>query len=193
MYKDLNSKQRDVMFSCLIMANHSENEWEFEGKIFKCKAGQFVTSLDSIAKNCGKDVKVQSVRTALLKLEKWQFLTNKSTKTGRLLTICKWGTYQQDEKPTNNEGNRDLTNSQQTANKDLTPNKNVKNVKKVKNEKYVHYLELVDDFIKKYKKNPEFTSGIHYYLRIIKSCPLETMSPFLTLISPTTPRRVNFI
>ncbi len=109
MYKSLNSKQRDVLFACLMLTNHSENEWEFNGQIFKCKPGQFVTSLDSIAKNCGADVKVQSVRTALLKLEKWSFLTNESTKTGRLITICKWGAYQQDEKPTNKADNKDLT------------------------------------------------------------------------------------
>lgn len=139
MYKSLNSKQRDVLFSCLMLTNHAENEWEFNKQIFKCKPGQFVTSLDSIAKNCGSDVKVQSVRTALLKLEKWGFLTNESTKTGRLITICKWDTYQQEEKQANKATNRKPTKSQQRANKDLTTNKNVKNDNNEKNEKELIY------------------------------------------------------
>ena len=29
-----------------------------------------------------------------MKLQKWQFLTNESTKSGRLITICNWDTYQ---------------------------------------------------------------------------------------------------
>lgn len=135
MYKSLNSKQRDVLFSCLMMSNYTDNEWEFDGEIFKCKPGQFITSLDSIAKNCGKDVKVQSVRTALLKLEKWHFLTNKSTKTGRLITICKWDTYQSEDIETNKDSNKDLTKNQQRPNKDLTPIEEGKEGNKDKKDK----------------------------------------------------------
>ena len=125
MYRALNSKQRDVMIQCLLLANHQGQEWEWNGEIYKCEPGQFITSLDSLKKVCGADVKTQSIRTALLKLEKWQFLTNQSTKTGRLITIINWDTYQgQEEKLTKNS-----TKSQQSTNKELTTNKNVKNEK----------------------------------------------------------------
>lgn len=135
MYRSLNSKQRDVMTTCLLLANHSENEWEFSGDIYKCKPGQFITSLQKIADFCGNDVKVQSVRTALLKLEKWGFLTNKSTRQNRLITICKWDTYQKKEDGSNKDANSQPTNDQQTSNKQLTTNKNDKNLKNDNNNK----------------------------------------------------------
>ena len=127
MYRHMNSKQRDVMIQCLLLANHEENEWEWGSKIHKCKPGQFITSLSELAKKCAPDVSIQNIRTSLLKLEKWHFLTYESTKTGRLITICNWETYQSIENP-------DQQRDQQTANKELTTNKNVKNVKKVKEE-----------------------------------------------------------
>lgn len=139
MYKSLNSKQRDVMFACLLSANYYDNEWEFEGKIYKCEAGQFISSLDSISKLCANDVKVQSVRTALLKLEKWGFLTNKSTKTGRLITICNWDSYQSEEFYTNKDNNKASTKHQQSSNKELTTNKELKNIKEEK-EEIIEYL-----------------------------------------------------
>lgn len=127
MYKSLNSKQRDVMIQCLLLANHDENAWEWGTKMFTCKRGQFITSLESLKDLCAKDVKIQSVRTALLKLEKWSFLTNKSTKTGRLITILNWHIYQDILNEYNKDDNKELTNVQQTGNKELTTNKNVKN------------------------------------------------------------------
>jgi len=154
MYKSLNSKQRDVMFVCLITANHEQNEWVFDGEKFQCEAGQVVTSLDTIAKYCGKDVKVQSVRTALLKLEKWGFLTNKSTKTGRLITICKWDEYQPKEKSDNKAPNKDLTKSQQRPNKDLTSIEEEKNEKNEKNEKKTT-IPTKDEFIKHAEEKAE--------------------------------------
>jgi len=129
-YKSLNAKQRDVLIQCLLMANHQKKEWEWEGKPYECERGQFITSLDSITRNCGNDVKVQSVRTALLKLEKWRFLTSESTKTGRLITICNWETYQSKEGLSNKATNKALTKDQQSSNKALTPNKNGENGKK---------------------------------------------------------------
>jgi hypothetical protein len=136
MYKALNCKQRDVMIQCLLLADHHPNEWEWGSEIFKTNPGQFITSLDSLASSCSKEVSVQSVRTALLKLEKWNFLTNKSTKTGRLITIVNWETYQLCTDSTTKGTNKALTKNQQSSNKELTANKNdknVKNEKKVKN------------------------------------------------------------
>ena len=130
MYQNLNSKQRDVMMQVLMMASHEETEWEWQGEVCKIQPGQFVTSLDSIRQACGKDVKVQSVRTALLKLEKWHFLTNEATKHGRLITVVKWGDYQGDEVNTNKEINKEPTKLQQSSNKELTSIKNVKNNKR---------------------------------------------------------------
>ncbi|MEY9096319.1 hypothetical protein [Paenibacillus sp. RC84] len=128
MYKQLNSKQRDVMWTVLLLANHESNQWEFRGEIYSVKPGQFITSLDHLQENCASDVSIQSVRTALLKLEKHEFLTNESTMRNRLITVVNWGFYQGIE----DEPTKSLTGSQQSPNKELTTNKNVKNDKNEK-------------------------------------------------------------
>lgn len=137
MYRQLNSKQRDVMFAVLLLANHESNTWEFRGEVYSVKPGQFITSLDSLKENCASDVSTQNIRTALLKLEKHGFLTNESTKKNRLITVVNWGLYQSCEDTTNKEINRQPTNNQQTANKQLTTNKNDKELKNDKKDKKV--------------------------------------------------------
>ncbi|WP_132769797.1 hypothetical protein [Tepidibacillus fermentans] len=109
MYQKLNSKQRDVMITCLLLANHNESKWEYKGEIYSVKSGQFVTSLESLKKHCASDVTIQNIRTALKKLETWGFLTNESTKEGRLITIVNWEFYQSGEDITNKETNKELT------------------------------------------------------------------------------------
>lgn len=118
LYKDCNSKQRDILINLLLMVNHKTNKWIFKGEEHEVKSGQVVTSLESIANMCAKDVSVQNVRTALLKFEKHGFLTNKSTNKNRLITIVNWDLYQSDEEK--------QQANQQATNKQLTTNKNVR-------------------------------------------------------------------
>lgn len=139
MYQDLNAVQRDVLLQCLLAANHKPKQWEWQGKIFECKAGQFITSLDSLIKLCAKGTSIRNVRTALVKLEKWQFLTNESTKTGRLITVINWDTYQNCDEQTDKVIDKEATKSRQSTDKEPTTNKNVK---KDKNEKKDIYGEF---------------------------------------------------
>jgi len=169
MYKNLNAVQRDVMINCLLLANHQPNEWEWKGKIFECQPGQFITSLSSLKTKCAKDVTIQNIRTAIDKLEKWNFLTNESTKTGRLITIVNWDKYQHLENEINKATNKQLTNNQQTANKQLTINKNVKNVK---NDKEVNNNNIVpkNEIKKIYKALPYYWKDIfEKYIAIYES------------------------
>ncbi len=187
MYKNLNSKQRDILIQCLLMANHQENEWTWGKEIYKCVPGQFITSLDSLKDKCSKDVSVQSVRTSLLKLEQWHFLTNKSTKTGRLITICKWDTYQNVLTTTNKEP----TKSQQRANKELTANKNDNNVKNEKKSclkpEWLELVELLKSLI--LQNNPEAniskTYKIKWYdsVRLMIKYDKRTIEKIKTLIT----------
>ena len=147
LYRELKSKsiwqlsspqQKVVLITILLLANHEENKWEWKGEQFVCKPGQLITSLNSLVRECGEGVTIQNVRTALDRFEKLGFLTNISTKTGRLITIVNWEKYQGRDFVDNKEANKDLTKSQQRANKDLTPNKNdkeYKNDKEIKNNK----------------------------------------------------------
>jgi hypothetical protein len=124
MYRSLNSAQRDVMMQVLLSANHESNQWEWKGKLFECKPGQFITSLKTLKNKCASNVTIQNIRTALIKLKTWQFLTNESTKTGRLITVLNWETYQGIHEEYQQS-------KQQTANKRLTTNKNDKEIKNI--------------------------------------------------------------
>jgi hypothetical protein len=135
-------QQKTILITLLLMANHDENKWEWKGEPYSCKPGQFVTSLENIANECGKGISVQNVRTALKRFEKYEFLTDKSTKTGRLITIVNWSNYQITADDTNKVGNSLLTGNQQTANRQLTPNKKEKNDKNIKNKIYSDIPEL---------------------------------------------------
>lgn len=138
-------EQKAILITILLMANHEESEWEWEGQKFKVQPGQFVTSLESIAKAAG--VSIQNVRTAILKFEKYEFLTNKSTKTGRLITIVNWNIYQSQDIENNKAINKEVTKTQQRPNKDLTTNKNDKNDKNDKKNKiiYAEYVSMTED------------------------------------------------
>jgi len=56
--------------------------------------GQWMTSFDEMAKLF--DVSVRRARTIVKRMEKHEFVTRKSTKQGTIVSICNWGTYQQD-------------------------------------------------------------------------------------------------
>jgi hypothetical protein len=168
MYKALNSKQRDVMIQCLILANHKQREWQWGADVFECQPGQFITSINSLQERCAKDVSIQNIRKALEILEKWQFLTDKSTNTGRLITICNWDIYQ-------GVDFEEQQSNQQTANKQLTPNKNVKNVK----EEYDRYILSTKD--EKYHAFVEFLFGDNELNHPLKAC--------LSLDDQITPER----
>lgn len=144
LYRELKSKsiwqlsspqQKVVLITILLLANHEENKWEWKGEQYTCKPGQLITSLSSLVRECGEGVTIQNVRTALDRFEKLGFLTSLSTKTGRLITVVNWEKYQGNDYVTNKPSNKDVTKSQQRANKELTPNKNDKEYKNDKEEK----------------------------------------------------------
>ena len=134
-WKNSTPEQKSILITLLMMANHKENEWEWNGNKFKALPGQFVTSLESIKILAGKGISTQNVRTALSKFKKYEFLTYEVTKTGRLITIINWGLYQEIGNDTNKVINKQLTKSQQRANKELTTNNNDNNDNNDKKEK----------------------------------------------------------
>jgi hypothetical protein len=133
-WKSSSPQQKTILISILIMANHKAYQWIWKGEKFSVEPGQFISSLASIKELAGKGVSTQHVRTALVLFEKAGFLTNESTKGGRLITIKNWGAYQGIDDKANKAANKQLTNSQQTANKQLTPNNNERR-KEGKNER----------------------------------------------------------
>ena len=132
MWKCLSLKQKDIMITCLLLANHKSNQWEFDGKIYTVNPGEFITSYQNLAERCDKSVSISSVRTALAKLEKWNFLTRTSTSKSTKITICKWKTYQEKRTENRTITDKQTANEPQTNRKPMTTNKNDKEC--IKNE-----------------------------------------------------------
>ena len=136
LYRDLLDKtiwqnstpeQKTILITLLLMANHEPNQWEWKGKKYTVKSGEFITSLEKIVAKCGKGITTQNVRSALKRFEKLQFLTNESTKQNRLIKIEKWNFYQGRENQPNKATNKEVTNDQQRPNKEVTTNNNDNN------------------------------------------------------------------
>lgn len=122
-------EQKVILITLLMMADYQENEWEYKGKSYKTKPGQFVTSLPKIAKESGDDISIQNVRTALARFIKYDFLTDESTKQNRLITIVNWASYQGLDDVEEKEKTVSQQTSQQSPNRHLTANKELKNLR----------------------------------------------------------------
>ena len=149
-WKRSQPEQKTVLITILCIANHEPNEWVWDGKKYIVESGQFITSLESLAKKSG--VSIRSVRTALANFEKLEFLTSKSTKTGRLITVVNWALYQHQENKSTNKS----TNDRQRTDKEPTTNKNDKNDKKKtfsSDSDEFRLAELLFDLIR--QRNPE--------------------------------------
>jgi len=125
-------EQRSVLVAILLMANHARKDWEWKGQRFEAQPGQLITSLQNLADKAG--VSVQNTRSAIARFEKYGFLTNQSTKTGRLITIVNWGIYQTVNDETNKTPDKGAAKCQPTINKQPTTNKNYNNNKNYKND-----------------------------------------------------------
>jgi hypothetical protein len=112
---------KTVLVTMLLMANHEPQEWEWMGKTFTVQPGEFVTSLASIKKKCGKGVGVEQIRRAIARFKKLHFCTEKATKMGRIITILNWDKYQSQLKQCRQRG-------RQSTDKPPTPNNNDNNV-----------------------------------------------------------------
>lgn len=121
------SEQKVIMITCLMLANWTPQKWEWKGKPYECKPGEFISSYASIAKAAGKGISTQNVRTALKRFQNLEFLTVLSTggyKDGIKVIITNWALYQNE---TNRLTNSFLTGSSQTPNSFLTTNEEYKN------------------------------------------------------------------
>jgi DNA replication protein DnaD len=127
------SEQKIILVTLLLMANHAERKWEWNGMPFQCQPGQMVTSLASIRKKVGKRISIKKIRTALLRFEKMGFLTNHSSSRNRLITICHWDYYQSQALTEGKAEGNPLVNDGQTSGIQWAPNKNDKELKNEKN------------------------------------------------------------
>lgn len=144
LYRDLQewewytkSEMVHLYIHLLLSANHTPAKWQ--GVTIKC--GQVVTSVAQLAQKTG--LSVQTTRTCLARLKSTNEITIETTKQYTLITICNYSRYidkaSTNNKQSNKGANKQPTKRQQTANKQLTTNKNEEN------NIYIHtqYISLV--------------------------------------------------
>jgi DNA replication protein DnaD len=144
-------EQKSILITLLLLASHEPNEWEWKGEKFTVRSGQFVTSLESLAKKTGIGISIQNVRTCIHRFKKLGFLTNKSTKCGRLISIINWDSYQPDKKAPNKDGDKGVTKTQHMSNT-YQECKNVKNEKKDPKTYCANFLFFWNAYPKKKSK-----------------------------------------
>ena len=147
---------RNLWLTILLSANHKPNKWQ--GMVIK--AGQFVTSLQGLSDRSG--LSVQSVRTALKKLQSTGEISVKSTNKNTLITVIKWADFQIVEENQQSINNQ-LTNNQQTINKQSTTNKNDKNDKNEKKYNIPPSFEDVADYCRQRHNNIDPQTFIDFY------------------------------
>lgn len=155
-------EQKVILITLIKMANWKKSQWEWCGKPYYCKPGEFITSYNSIIMACGKGVTYQNVRTAIKKFKNYEFLTYHSTVGewgGIKVIINNWDKYQ---KEINTSTNESLTDCPHITNISLTPieeyknDKNDKNVFFIKGEKTKKLDPYIDNHvIEKYKNEHE--------------------------------------
>ena len=127
-YGDNNTK---VLFlHCLLSVNWADRKWR--GKIVK--RGTFLTSIERLAgETC---ISYQNVRTSLKRLKSTHEITYVTTRKGTCITVCKFDSYncsiEDANAPANAPANGQPTDSQQTANRQLTSKGEVKEGKEGK-------------------------------------------------------------
>lgn len=126
---------------CLLKANWKESK--FMGRTIP--RGSFVTSLESLSKELG--LSVQQIRTSLKHLISTKELTNESLTQYRIITVVNYELYQQNNK----EDNKQLTNDQQTINKQLTTIEEYKNIDYIDNSSSTNnkMSETIFDIVQK--------------------------------------------
>ena len=123
------NEQKIILVTLLLMANHAEAKWQWNGRPYHCKPGQMITSLNSIYEKCGKQISIRKIQLALIRFEKMGFLLKQSSPMNTLITICNWDTYQARENSDRQADVRPALNPCQSTVTPALTNKNVKNEK----------------------------------------------------------------
>lgn len=151
-YKSLMGKQRDVIITILLMADHEEKEWIYKGKKYKVLPGQVFSSLQGIADKCGKDCTRETVRTTINHAQQYGFLTKETHKTHTLITVVNWGTYQ--GKHTDQTQDTPTNNTKSPECRPLTRSKKKEDIIYSSNSDEFRLTNILYELIK--ENNPKF-------------------------------------
>lgn len=155
----------------LLNVNYEPKKWQ--GVLIK--RGQLITSYQYIA--TALNIGVQSVRTALEKLEKTGEIKRDSTNQFTVITICKFNSYQSLSDADQQATNKQLTSNQQASNKQLTSDqqqrkkdKNIEESKEIEEEGEKDTPPHENDILKTFPM---------WYLELEQAESFQSLSPKL--------------
>ena len=120
-YSDINV--RVLFFHCLLRANHKKEKWQG----IEINAGEFVTSYDHLAKECG--LSIHQTRTALDKLKMTGELASKTTSRYTVIVINNWNKWQTNDTQNGKQmANEWQTNGNKQEYKEIKEYKEKKNI-----------------------------------------------------------------
>ena len=163
------AEQKVILITLLLMANHAEKEWEWQGQKYVAKPGQFVTSLPKIVEACGNGISIKNVRTALKRFEKYGFLADKSTNKNRLITINNWAFYQDKPDGHGRQTGSQVADNRQATGRRVAANNNDKQINNVTNNVVVdEQVDPISKAIRTYEKvfglaNPITIQNIQFW------------------------------
>lgn len=129
-----NAEYLKAWITLLLEVNHSDKKVLIQGDLLECPRGSSLHSLNNWALIFGNYWTIQKVRTFFKLLEKDQMINMQGLRKTTRLSVCKYEVYQDQQHTDNTQTNTEITRSQQTANTQITTNKNDNNKK---NEKKV--------------------------------------------------------
>jgi len=142
---------------CLLKANHKDNKW----RGIEVKKGSFITSLETMKNETG--LSIRNIRTCLSKLQKTGEIDKQSNKQHTIITICKYSTYQSNNKTSDKQSDKPTTNERQTSDKQATTNKNDNNIKNDNTTTNIAEVDFkkIDLWIKEISNSPTYLEGLY--------------------------------
>jgi len=126
----------------LLMANHQEQTFIWNGEKRTLKSGQILTGLKSLSEKT--KISQSTVYRILKYFENEKQIEQQKTTQFTILTIVNWDRYQQNEK----QNEKQMENKWKTNGKQMETNNNVNNVNNVNNENKYIYMETSDEVTK---------------------------------------------
>ena len=143
-----NPEHLKAWLTIIMEVNHTDHKVAIGGKLFECKRGESLKSLDTWARLFGKSWNKSKVRRFFKLLETDSMLVTKNESKTTRLTVCNYCKYQ-------SERNADETQVKRTRNgseTQVTPNNNDKKVKNENNDKKEAAKRVIDHLNEKTSK-----------------------------------------
>jgi DNA-binding transcriptional regulator YhcF (GntR family) len=120
----------------LLKVNFKQKNW----KGIDIKIGEFITSVDKL--HIELNLSVQTIRTALKKLEKSEYIEVRPTSQYSLIKLRDSDVFILEDNYSNKQNNKQKTNEQQISNNQTTTTNKEKKEKNIKDKKEVFQAEL---------------------------------------------------